>query len=275
MGVIQTSITLRVRSQFFMSRVLQKLLTSLAALIWLVGIASGQETNSVPSNDSLEAQDDEIIVEGKRNWRGHEGMEAFWNGDFETAEIEFEKEFKFLKRRENALYNFSQDAALGLERSAQQAQASQNSTAISGPGGSGAQSQIGGASTPNSGAAGNYSSSNSIGRNILNDGVDTNFDFGFTKYMSGLSELQLGKYDEAKSSFKTAIHYNRSNFDARMRLGLLYVKEGNFEKAAHQLEKIEKQRQKCKKTDCERYAEIREAATTLADGISKTIEKLR
>ena len=224
------------------------------------------------ATDEPEIIEDEIIVEGKRNWRGHKGMEAFWNGDFERSEIEFEKEFKILKRRESALFNLANDSALSQERSLQQSQATQNNTSISGPSAAGAQSNPS-SSAADLGLSGNYRSSKAIGRNILNDGKDTEYDFGFTKYMSGLSELQLGKYDEAKSSFKTAIHFDRKNFDARMRLGLLYVLEGNLDKAADQLEKIEKQRVKCKKKDCDRYLEIREAAATLASGISKTIQQ--
>jgi len=60
-----------------------------------------------------------------------------------------------------------------------------------------------------------------------------------------------------------------------MRLGLLYVIEGDIEKSADQLEALENIRVKCKKkSNCAEYDEILEAASTLATSISNAINKL-
>lgn len=224
--------------------------------------------NSQPvESQQNETVEDEVIVHARRAWDGHKGMQAFWDGDYETAEFEFEKEFKRLKRRENGLYNMSQDTALGLERNAQISQATQSFG-----GGSAATARIQSfrSEAANMSSASNFRSSKIKGRNILNDGKDTSLDFGFTKYMAGLSEIQLGKYKEAKSSFKTAIHFDKDNFDARMRLGLLYLTENDIDKAVKQLEKIEKIWVKCQKKKCADKTEIGDAALTLANGISRT-----
>ena len=108
----------------------------------------------------------------------------------------------------------------------------------------------------------------------MNDGKVTYRDFAFTKYMAALSELQLGKYDEAKKSLKSSLFYDGGNYDARMRLGLLYLVDGKISKSADQLEALEKLRTKCKKKDCLEYSEIVASAGTLANSLTDEIRKL-
>ncbi len=213
---------------------------------------------------------DEIIVRGTTAWEGHDGMDAFRAGDFEKAEIEFEREFKSLRRSESSRYNAAVAADIGYDR-AQNVGASAVGGTPSGPGG--AIPQTSGVSTPDLGLSGDFKNKRAKGANMLNDGRVTDYDFGFTKYMSGLSEVKLGKYAEAKKSFKTSIKYDKTNYDARMRLGLLYVLENDFDKAADQLEALEKQRAKCKAKSCEEYEAILSSAKTLAKGITDKLNQ--
>jgi len=245
--------------------------TSLAAFVILMsgGIAQAQDTTA-PETDAETETMDEIIVQGKRAWEGHDGMDAFWAGDFETAEIEFEQEFKALRRAESAQYNAAVAADIGFDRAQATGEASVGGLGAGGPGG-GPPPSAAFTPTPDLGVDGRFSSRRAKGRNLLNDGKVTDLDFAFTKYMSGLSELQLGKYDEAKASFKSSVHYDGSNHDARMRLGLLYIVERNYDKAADQLQALEKLRQKCKKKNCENYDEILESASTLANSLTNSI----
>lgn len=213
---------------------------------------------------------DEVVVEGRANWTGHEGMSAFLSGDFAKAELIFEREFISLKRAENGRYNAANDAALSLSRSTNTSQGLNNSTAAA-SNGLGAVSPSGNLtsvnSTPNANTAGN----SKIGRNILNDGKLTYQDFALTKYMSGLSEIKLGKYEEAKKSLESSLHHDKGNADARMRVGLLYLLENNYDRAADHLEALETQRVKCKRISCDEYDEIMEAASTLASEITRKI----
>jgi|GEM_PF-6591013 len=233
-------------------------------------MAFGQQESTEPES-SVEEPIDEVIAEGRRAWEGHDGMEAFWNGDFETAEIEFEQEFKSLKRFESARYNAAVDSALAIDRANNSAQSSgSGGQVINTPGGSVAvQSQNNAAS--NVAYTSQFRNKRGKGKNLLNDGQVTEEDFGFTKYMAGLSELQLGKNDEAKKSFKSSVFYDGDNYDARMRLGLLYLQDRNFDKAADQLEAIEKLRVKCKKKSCTEYDEILQSASTLAQNLTNVI----
>jgi len=227
----------------------------------VIAIAQDSETTDEERSEAI----DEIIVRGTTAWEGHDGMDAFRAGDFEKAEIEFEREFKSLRRAESAKYNAAAEADIAYDRAQAIGNSVQGGTP-SGPGG--VVPQTAGVSTPDLGIGGDFKNKRAKGANMLNDGKVTDYDFGFTKYMSGLSEVKLGKYKEAKKSFKTSIKYDKTNYDARMRLGLLYVLENDFDKAADQLEAIEKQRKKCKAKSCEEYDEILNSAKTLAKSIT-------
>ena len=240
----------------------------LASVLSVFPITAPIAQEAQTSEESMEEPMDEIIVEGRRLWEGHDGMEAFWAGDFETAEIEFEQEFKSLRRAESARYNAGVQAALGIERAEAVGQASVGGLSPTGPGGAPPAVST---TTPDLGMAGSFKGKRSKGRNLLNDGVVTDEDFAFTKYMSGLSELQLGKNLEAKDSLKTSVDFDGRNHDARMRLGLLYLQERNFDKAADQLEALDKLRTKCQKKSCPEYDEILQSASTLATNITNII----
>lgn len=242
-----------------------------STLTYSLAIAQEATSESVaPPEKILE----EIVVEGRKMWEGHDGMEAFWNGDYEKAEIEFEHEFKSLKRGRSARYNAAVDAANGIDRALDSAASSGNNTQIigTGPGAVAISNSSAIAVTPATGS--NFRNKRVKGQNLLNDGKDTDEDFAFTKYMAGISELQLKKYAEAKQSFKSSLFYNGSNYDARMRLGLLYIIEGDIDKSADQLEAMDKLRVKCKKKQCSEYDEIVESASTLANSLSNAISKL-
>lgn len=248
-----------------------KFFTSTLTISVLILAAIPANAQSPEESESKSETIDEIIVRGTTAWEGHDGMDAFRAGDFEKAEIEFEKEFKTLKRAESARYNSAVSASLGIDRAEATGQAGVGGLGSGGPGG-GPPVDAGNVSAPDLGVSGNFSNRRSKGKNLLNDGKVTEKDFAFTKYMSGLSEIKLGKYEEAKASLKTSVKFDKKNYDARMRLGLLYVLENDFDKAADQLEALEKIRVKCKAKSCEEYEEILGSAKTLAKGITDKIQ---
>ncbi len=239
-----------------------KLISTMALSLAVTTVCFAQS-----SDQGEDTQIDEIIVRGTTISDKHEGLEAFRNGDFEKAEIEFEQEFKSLKRAKSNLENSAIAADISFDRAQAQGQAGVGGLGSGGPGG-GPPPSASAVATPDLGMTGNFKSKRSKGRFILNDGEVTQEDFAFTKYMSGLSEIKLGKYDEAKKSLKSSVNFDKSNYDARMRLGLLYVLENDFDKAADQLEALEKLRTKCKAKMCEEYDDILSSARTLAKGIT-------
>lgn len=233
----------------------------------ILSLASTSFSFAQSSDQTEDAQIDEIIVKGTTVFDRHEGLKAFRNGDFEKAEIEFEQEFKSLKRAKSNLENSAIAADISFDRAQAQGQAGIGGLGSGGPGG-GPPPSANAIVTPDLGVTGTFKSRRSKGRSVLNDGKVTQEDFAFTKYMSGLSEIKLGKYEEAKKSLKSSINFDKGNYDARMRLGLLYVLESDFDKAADQLEALEKLRTKCKDKSCDEYDNILNSARTLAKGIT-------
>ena len=62
---------------------------------------------------------------------------------------------------------------------------------------------------------------------------------GFQLYMAGLSQIQLGRPDDAKKSFKKATSLSKTLYDAHYKLGLMALLEGDHKMAERQLAKIE------------------------------------
>lgn len=240
-------------------------------ILLLHGQPSVAQEADLPSTEARAV--DEIIVSGQQDWSRHDGMKAFFDGDYKAAEIEFEREFLSLKRSVSARENAIEDAANGILRAQSSAAAtSSTGSVVSTPNGGVSVADSGGGAPANIGVSTNFRNKRATGRTILTDGKVTYEDFAFSKYMSGLSEIQLGKFKEAKASFKQSLNYNGKNYDARMRLGLLNVQESNYGDAAKQLEKLDKMRKKCKKLSCDDMVVIRDATITLADAITKSAE---
>lgn len=191
---------------------------------------------------------DEIIVEGQIQG-GDDAMSAFLAGDYETAEIEFEKNYDRIRfgrgRLENSLHSLSSQA---------------RSNQASGLGEVGSNGQGAAVQTPDS----------AIRSSIIGTGSNTDSelysgdDLGFQLYMAGLSELQLGKLDEAEDSFERALKRNGRLYDARMRLALLRLQNGDTEYARDQYAVIAKAKSRCGK-HCRRLEEITIAEETLGE----------
>jgi tetratricopeptide (TPR) repeat protein len=254
----------------------------LASAAFLLSVSHSFAQTSEPltatqtDSDNPQAEtviEDEVISRGTIITGQHDGMDAFFRGDFETAEIEFEREFKGLRRFERARESAAEDAVLSADRAQAQADAGNNASSSVNSRNAGAQSQsASSAAAANSGVTSNFISRRREGRTVLTDGKVTYEDFGFTRYMSGLSEIKLGKYEEAKVSLKQSLRYDESNYDARMRLGLLNIMDADFEAAADQLEKLDKQRRRCERIDCDDIKPLRDATIELAQQITRAVE---
>ncbi|MCA8902782.1 MAG: tetratricopeptide repeat protein [Hyphomonas sp.] len=70
-------------------------------------------------------------------------------------------------------------------------------------------------------------------------------DMGVPLYMAGLSQIQLGKYAEAKKSFYSALAYRKDIPDIRFRIGLLELRDGDAAKAEKQVKALGKIIRKC------------------------------
>ena len=201
--------------------------------------------------------EDEVISRGVKRG-GDPAMDAFFRGDFETAEIEFEKNFRIIKRGRTAIEQAGLTAQTGILNEI----GSQTVTA-------GSQSAGGEIQGGNdlSGFAPNSISGNrtSDDPNVVMSGRDP----GFQLYMAGLSELQQGKVEEAEKSFRRAMVLNKRLYDGRMRLALIRLGQGDRKYAEKQLKTLERQAESCKGY-CDREEELMEARNTLRDLLAST-----
>ena len=197
------------------------------------------------------AQIDEIIVEGQAAG-GDPAMQAFLAGDYERAEIEFEKNYDTIRFGRGRLEQSVDD----LRNQALTAQT--NGLGEVGSGGQGASVQ-----TPGSAIYGSALSSPSSDSETLYSGDD----LGFQLYMAGLSELKLGKIEEAEESFQRAIKRNGRLYDARMRLALIRLQQGDRDYAMKEYAVSAKAKTRCG-SHCRRLEEITTAEKVLGEMIS-------
>ena len=210
---------------------------------------------SVAAQSNIAAEDlDEIVVTGNVK-TGDRAMSAFFEGDFETAEIEFEKNLKSIIRLEN----LEQNGFTQTKNSLTSQLLSNGMPKAGGPGGA--------APTPVTPAGLDVSSLN-LPAQRADSPVVSGTDKGFQLYMIGLSQIQLGKYDQAETSFKRAIRLNRKIYDARTRLGLLNIHNNDFDSARKQLVKLDKIRRRCDNS-CKDKDEITKSTLILAKELSK------
>ena len=197
-----------------------------------------------PVDPPVEELEDVIIVEGQR--RGADpAMDAWLRGDFKQAEIEFERNFSRLKQsvrlRETTIQQNVSDSIFTEIQSGANVGSGANAAAADASAGQ----------TP--GQAFVYTNQRRekpTDPNLISSGSD----LGGQLYMAGLSELKLGKYDEARKSFERALFYNETLHDARLRLGLLALQDNDVEEARKQLAALERKLGNCH-ARCERFGD--------------------
>ncbi|WP_371396819.1 tetratricopeptide repeat protein [Fretibacter rubidus] len=193
--------------------------------------------------------EDEVIARGTIRG-GDPAMGAFFSGDFATAEIEFQKNFRRIKRDEMQLRENVRSANTG----------SITSEIIQGPGAVGSGS--GSAEVRTTSAAPNLSGLTQRAQRT-GEGVTSGKDLGFQRYMMAMSQLKLGKFDAAEDNFKTALALNNRLFDADLRLGLLALNDSDSKTARKHLRALDRAAKRCRDA-CENADEIKAAQTELS-----------
>ena len=89
---------------------------------------------------------------------------------------------------------------------------------------------------------------------------------GFQVYMAGLSQIQLGRPEEAKESFRKATALSKILYDAHYKLGLIALLDGDQKTAKRQLKKIDGILSRCyacpaRQEILDRQAHLRKALT--------------
>jgi len=197
---------------------------------------------TVSETEGIQSADvpDVVIATGRK--QTDPAMSAFLSGDFETAEIEFDKNAFCALRTER---NFRSGVEGARDASIRADLASNGNTPAQPTGGPSAGAGAGaaaGAGTPT--VQVNGVNSSDFQRNIKRRTCENR---GFQVYMKGLSQLELGKRDEAKETLSQATKIHRTLYDAHFKLSLLEYQEGNLYKAQKELKKLRKIAARCKR----------------------------
>ena len=216
--------------------------TTLSCLFFLCAVNTHAQQNGESEKAEQKTEDVERIIVSGQNLDA--AMSAFRSGNFELAEIEFKKNAKCalrIERNKRALVDGMQTSALN--------NATQSSASLGGS------SQL-----DNNSPIPAPSVSSGIGGKASNREKDqtvrsrTCTDRGYQLYMTALSQIQLGRNEEAEKNLKTASFLNKNIYDAHYRIGLMQLLRNDKDTAQDRLEKIQDVLDRCR--DCEAKEEI-------------------
>ena len=169
---------------------------------------------------------------------GDAALQAFNSGNFELAEVEFKKNAKCALRAErnkragiDGLINSQIDQNMLANQTA--SNSSQYSQSSSG--------NISASSISQS------ARSNEDPNEVLRKSTCSNR--GFQLYMAGMSQIQLGRPDEAEKNFNTAVVLNKNLYDAHHRLALMKLLREDVDGAKDELASIKNMLKRC--YDCD------------------------
>lgn len=199
--------------------------------------AGGAAGETPPSSGSLASgEDGEQPVVMVEAWRRDRALDAFMRGDFATAEVEFKKNVRCIRRNE-----LQQDYAFDR------------------------------ASLPQAGTA---DMPNIPNLPLRPDQIAerTCYSKEWQLYMIGLSQIQLGRFAEAKKTLYSVMRMSKEDllFDAHYRVGLLELLEGDIESANRRLDHLTKMQRKCQARGarCEVNADLEWATNYLTRAVA-------
>jgi hypothetical protein len=228
-------------------------ITTVFCSMFLIPTTAYSQTTSQTEEIAKEEQEIERIIVSGQNY--DEAMKAFNAGNFELAEIEFKKNAKCalrVERNKQAFVGGLQNSS--INNSLQNTASIQSSTQPQG-------NTSGPSSNPTSGIRGNGENK----RKNTTVRARTCSDRGYQLYMTGLSQIQLGRAEEAEKNFKTASFLNKNIYDAHYRVALMQLLRSDKDGAQSRLSDIQDVLSRCR--DCE----AREEIITRIDFIEKAL----
>lgn len=190
-------------------------------------------------------------------------MAAFQAGDFETAEVEFLDNAMCALRRERQLTSSVENAQINSAR----AETLSNATGVDSGASSRGATAGSGQQTPTGISAVDAISA----RNIQNTYDRTCEARGRQLYFAGLSQIQLGKTNEALRSFERATAASKILYDAHYKIGLIKLLKGDSKTAESELRKIDGILDRCRNCSTDEKQEITQRRDHLAKAISGEI----
>ena len=228
----------------------------IGASLAVAPIASAQEAEPTETTEGEDRVLDTVSVVGVQN---DAAMAAFRAGDYETAEVEFLDNAMCALRRERNTFNSIETAQTNSARA--DIFAAANGSVDSGVSSRGASAGAG-QQTP----SGLSAADGVAARNIANTYDRTCEKRARQLYFAGLSQIQLGKTNEALRNFEKATASSRILYDAHYKIGLIKLLTGDTRTAESELRKIEGILKRCR--DCEAKQEIVDRIDHLSKAIN-------
>lgn len=189
-----------------------------------------------------EQQIETIIVEGN-NYNA--ALRAFNRGDFALAEIEFKKNARCahrMERNKRAFVNGLQTSAITNNL--------QSSASLGGGGGPQSNSTIqsSNSASPVTGGNARRQKSKSEEQELTCENR------AYQLYMTALSQIQLGRSEEAEENLEIASFLNKNIYDAHYRLALMQLLRNDKDEAEDRLDDLQDVLKRCR--DCDAKTEI-------------------
>jgi hypothetical protein len=202
----------------------------------------GEAIETQPAAGAAAAEQGEeqqvVLVEA---WRRDRALDAFLRGDFATAEVEFRKNVRCIRRNELQLDYSLRQAAIGLGR----------------------------ANFPGANQAPDI---HNLPQRPEEIAERTCYSKEWQLYMIGLSQIQLGRFAEAKKSLYSVTRMSKEDlfFDAHYRVGLLELLDGDLESANRRLARLTSMERSCRARGerCEVSADLEVATAYLARAVA-------
>lgn len=195
-----------------------------------------------PAGDgtAVATQADEQQVVFVESWRRDRALDAFMRGDFATAEVEFQKNVRCIRRNETQLeyaVRHGSEGTFFVYNGALNAPKIHNLP-------------------------------------LQPDQIAerTCHSKEWQLYMIGLSQLQLGRFAEAKKSLSSVMRLSNEEllYDAHYRVGLLELLEGDVETANRRLSHLKRMQRICEArgSGCEVHADLDAATSYLSRAVA-------
>ena len=229
-------------------------IVSLLASMTLFSVTylSHAQNAEVVSKPQTKEEVERIIITAQG---GDAAMQAFNSGNFALAEIKFKENEKCAFRQErnrDAFIQAVQNSQLNQELSGN---ASNSSSSIT--------------DSNASRVDGNYGHSTTAKKSPNDREATQEYtcdNRAFQIYMTGMSQLQLGRTSEAEQNFKRAVALSQNQYDAHHRLALMSLLRKDTEGAREHLSKIKSMLRRCLTCDA------RDEILTRVDFIQKALD---
>jgi tetratricopeptide (TPR) repeat protein len=200
----------------------------------------GEAQSAADASAAVQGEEQQVIV--VEAWRRDRALDAFLRGDFATAEVEFGKNLRCVQRNQRQFEFALRQGLIDMARG-----------------------------SPNAFI-------HSLPKHPDEIRERTCYGEEWQLYMMGLSQIQLGRFAEAKKNLKRAAHISKDDllFDAHYRVGLLELLEGDVESANRRLVRLTRMTRSClARRGCEVGADMEVATAYLTRAVANARHGVR